>query len=325
MWQVQFTGLVLLVSLLKAEAFPPLQSRPNSCGSITSKQYRLRSPRLKIKNGNSGIRFRRSYGFRNRLTSWKRTTKDVFVQISSAAAESTMNVDDDEIEARTLTWIRKSVIGLNLCPFAERPMKQKELYINVVRGDDDSDVGKAVTAALHFTANESPGVTTIVVAPDYSPDDFERYLGMVQFLEQVVMDRDEIKLSDLVQIAPFHPLFQLDDGNTEGEKDPIGVYTNRGPYPMFHVIRADDVAEAVDKLDGDPGKVCRRNQRLLKNMEEKMGRKATVGIVMGMDDEEEDPSQISILNSAIKQTSIEMQREEEDGGRESVERGNWDR
>jgi hypothetical protein len=203
-------------------------------------------------------------------------------------------------------------------------MKNKGLYIKVIRGDDDSDIGKAVTAALLFTADETPGVTTIVVAPEYHPNDFERYLGMVQFLEQVVMDgEDDYKLSEYVQIAPFHPLFQLDNSSPVGEKEPIDVYTNRGPYPMFHVIRTDDVAEAVDKLDGDPGKVWRRNQRLLQNMDERLGREATVNIVMGTQSEEED--QKNILAAVMKQTTIEMKEEEEEGGAKPLERGVWER
>eukprot|EP00980_Cylindrotheca_fusiformis_P020950 scaffold7970_cov118-Cylindrotheca_fusiformis.AAC.6 len=207
----------------------------------------------------------------------------------------------------------------------KRPMKNKDLYIKVVRGHDDTEVGKAVAAALHFTANEKPGVTTIVVAPEYNPDDFERYLGMVQFLEQVVMDRDEMKLSEYVQIAPFHPLFQLDEDDSFGEKDPIGAYTNRAPYPMFHVIRADDVSDAVDKLDGDPGKVWRRNQRLLKNMGEKMGKEKTIEIVMGRHDEEKDPRQMKLLYEILKQTMIEMKREAKNGEPKQMERGSWER
>jgi hypothetical protein len=308
--------LVLMISLHQTAAFSPPQTQSIPGGSTSkSNQSRLSPTLLKNNNGDKEMGIRRGTWFRNRLSRWRKRAKHVFLR---------KNMDDAAIEARTLDWIKKSVIGLNLCPFAERPMKNKGLYIKVIRGDDDSDIGKAVTAALLFTADETPGVTTIVVAPEYHPNDFERYLGMVQFLEQVVMDgEDDYKLSEYVQIAPFHPLFQLDNSSPVGEKEPIDVYTNRGPYPMFHVIRTDDVAEAVDKLDGDPGKVWRRNQRLLQNMDERLGREATVNIVMGTQSEEED--QKNILAAVMKQTTIEMKEEEEEGGAKPLERGVWER
>jgi hypothetical protein len=310
--------LVLMISLYQTAAFSPPQTQSIPGGSTSKSNQSRLSPTL-LKNNNNGdteMGVRRGTRSRRRLSLRRKKAKHVFLR---------KNIDDATIEARTLNWIKKFVIGLNLCPFAERPMKNKELYIKVIRGDDDSDIEKAVTAALHFTADETPGVTTIVVAPEYHPNDFERYLGMVQFLEQVIMDgEDEYKLSEYVQIAPFHPLFQLDDSSPVGEKEPIDVYTNRGPYPMFHVIRTDDVAEAVDKLDGDPSKVWSRNQRLLQNMDERLGREATVNIVMGAQSEEEDRSQKKILTAVMKQTTIEMKQQEEEGGAKPLERGVWE-
>jgi hypothetical protein len=47
-----------------------------------------------------------------------------------------------------------------------------------------------------------------------------------------------------LQLAHFHPdyLFERVD------KDDAGHFTNRSPYPIFHLIRAEEVAEAVASM-----------------------------------------------------------------------------
>ena len=41
-----------------------------------------------------------------------------------------------EYERETREWLQRVVVGMSLCPFAERPLKENKLKIVVVRGDD---------------------------------------------------------------------------------------------------------------------------------------------------------------------------------------------
>ena len=55
-----------------------------------------------------------------------------------------------------------------------------------------------------------------------------------------------------MQVASFHPRYRF-----EGE-DPEGVshFTNRAPYPLVHLLREDDVSEAISRHpdpEGIPG------------------------------------------------------------------------
>ena len=133
-------------------------------------------------------------------------------------------------------------------------------------------------------SSESKPGTTVVVAPEYHPDDFERYMSLVQHIEDEVMDEHE--LHGLVQIAPFHPQFEFEGSGKEG----IDNYTNRSPYPIFHILREDEVEGAVKQLGGDASKVWSRNVSLLESMEKRLGKdgveKAMRGeeAVDGMDD-----------------------------------------
>ena len=79
--------------------------------------------------------------------------------------------------------------------------------------------------------SEKPG-TAIVVAPEYYPKDFEQYMSLVQYLQDEFLEENE-DIRGEVQISPFHPLFQFEGSGCKG----IDNYTNRSPFPMFHILR----------------------------------------------------------------------------------------
>ena len=225
---------------------------------------------------------------------------------------------DQEVESATLRWIKRVVIGLNLCPFAERPLKTKELTFHVVRGDNPEHIIEAVTEQLLLKRDEIG--TAMVIAPEFHPNDFEEYMSLLQFIEQRVMVYHE--LDGHVQIAAFHPNFAF-DGSADAAVD---VYTNRSPYPMFHVLRENEVGEAVKRLGGDPGKVWRRNKRLLEILDDKIGRSKVVQVLVGrfrgnMKTVGEDAS--AAIDQALKQTKEEMEEADRDGKTKEVIRGGW--
>jgi len=185
------------------------------------------------------------------------------------------DLENEEIKETTLNWIKKVVIGLNLCPFAEKPLRQNQLKVIVVRGDDDETVAAAVVYELISRSDEKQDGTTVVVAPEFYPDDFERYMDLVQYIEDDVMEEHD--LHGLVQIAPFHPKFAFAGSGEDG----IDNYTNRSPFPMFHILRENEVGMAVDKLGGDASKVWQRNVDLLEGMDKKFGRDDVKKIMRG--------------------------------------------
>lgn len=186
---------------------------------------------------------------------------------------------NDVIKSRSMEWIKRVVIGYNLCPFAERPLRENKLKVSVVRGNDDEYVAGAVVYELISRSDDIHPGTTIVIAPEYYPDDFYRYISLVQFIEDGVCTEHD--LHGLVQIAPFHPEFEFEGSGKEG----IDNYTNRSPYPMFHILREDEVEGAVKKLDGDASIVWSRNVKLLEAMEKRWGRR---GVEKAMKGEEMD-------------------------------------
>ena len=167
------------------------------------------------------------------------------------------------IEDKVKTWIKDVVIGLNLCPFAERPLRERKLRIFTVRGNDDEKLLSSILVVLYLHMGASG--TSVVVCPECYPDNFEEYLDVLNMLESGVMpDKD---MDGVLQIAPFHPKFQF-EGSAPDSPD---NWTNRSPYPIFHILREDEVARAADIMDGDASRVWKRNVGLLEALNEALG------------------------------------------------------
>ena len=198
------------------------------------------------------------------LSSLKQQSAPLLATPLSRLFSTTVHLPDDEIERVTRDWFDRIVVGWNLCPFADRPNKEGKLKIEVVRGTDEQDILATVLGEC-IVRQELPG-TTLVVAPECCPDSFEDYLSYCTTLEEDILPNHGLE-QDL-QIAPFHPLFEFADSTG------VDVWTNRSPFPIFHILREEEVSAAVDKLDGDASKVWKRNVSLLQDLEDALGSEA---------------------------------------------------
>jgi hypothetical protein len=216
----------------------------------------------------------------------------------------------------TLDWLEQVVIGLNLCPFAERPYKLNTVSIQVIYGTNQMDILTSVLSeCIH--RQTAPG-TTLIVCPNLFPTNFISFLEVYNMcVDGVLVDND---LDCDIQIAPFHPNFEFgtdsnkndendddeeedyeddddydenDNGNREDQddeeeeededsvllssssssNDSIDHYTNRSPYPIFHILREEEVSKAVRALDGDASRVWKRNIALLRALQDEFQEK----------------------------------------------------
>jgi len=100
-----------------------------------------------------------------------------------------------------------------------------------------------------------------MVCPECYPHDFLKFLDVVHIVEEgLLVDHD---LQGYIQVVPFHPLFRFGNGkdndddddldNTTADDnidvkendngDTIDNWTNRSPYPTFHILREADVSK----------------------------------------------------------------------------------
>jgi uncharacterized protein len=234
------------------------------------------------------VRFRRSTQFRLYSTTSsesgpernEESPSDTFFKvIASLDTPPVYDVDDDTVRERTYQWLRRVVIGLNLCPFAREPTQAKQLRIVVLRGNDEEEILNTLqleieTLVESTKATASNGsnhtattiTTTLIVCPECYPDDFEEYLNIANALEDAIADHPE--LVGVVQLASFHPLYCFAGSPDPTEPDNC---TNQSPYPIFHLLREMDVTQAVEQLpDQNAAVVWSRNVDLLRALKDSL-------------------------------------------------------
>lgn len=135
-------------------------------------------------------------------------------------------------------WVETVVLPLNLCPFAKPVVRAGGVrYVESAAGDLEGlliDLQAALTELLSAPIEEP--ATTLLVVPGFLSD-FEDYLDTLALIEQGLA---EAGLEGEIQVASFHPDYRFADTDDE-----VTAYTNRTPYPVFHLLREADLEAAI--------------------------------------------------------------------------------
>lgn len=162
-----------------------------------------------------------------------------------------------DVERVTRAWIEHFVIGLGLCPFAAAPFNADRIGIRVSTAHDAEGIYQAFLSLLFemFTSDPAELETALLVVPAGLAS-FDHYLDMLETLENAVL---EAGAEGMVQVASFHPQYTFGDAAAD---DPAN-HSNRSPYPMFHLIREDGLAAALESYP-DPDAIPARNVERLR-------------------------------------------------------------
>src|ERR1700678_3754791 len=150
-----------------------------------------------------------------------------------------MLIDIDEIITVTRRWLEKSVIGLNLCPFAAGPYRDNRVHLRVSEQRTKSGLLEELRSELIelHAADPLRRETTLLIHP-WVLADFVEYNDFLEVCDATV---DDLGLEGELQVASFHPRYQFADTQPED----IENYTNRSPYPMLHLPRGSNALRAV--------------------------------------------------------------------------------
>jgi hypothetical protein len=160
-------------------------------------------------------------------------------------------MNPDAVIAATKRWISSFVIGLNLCPFAQRVFEGDRIRYVVTDAADVDTLRDALAQELRFLV-DSPidqVETTLLIHPNALGD----FLAYNEFLDIVEDVLQELRLAGVVQVATFHPAYQFADS----EPDEVENFTNRSPYPMLHLLRE----ESVTRVASDPDELLEIPER----------------------------------------------------------------
>ena len=176
--------------------------------------------------------------------------------------------------AETRAWMRRAVIGLNLCPFARAVDAKDQIRYVFSDATDPETLLATLVVELQRLADTDPALvdTTMLIHPRVLGD-FEDFNDFLELADAAVEDLD---LDGVLQVASFHPRFQFADT----EPDDITNATNRSPYPTLHLLREDSVDRAVAAFP-EAEAIFERNMETL----EKLGAKGWADVKKRWEDD----------------------------------------
>lgn len=158
------------------------------------------------------------------------------------------------VETAIRQWLDAVVIGLNLCPFAARPVCAG--LVRICASEAISELDLLTELQLELTRlDETPHTeleTTIIAAPRILAD----FADYNDFLDRVDALLERFEWTGEYQVASFHPHYQF--AGTQPED--AGNLTNRAPYPLLHLLREDSVEAALGSHP-DPDRIPEDNVR----------------------------------------------------------------
>ncbi|EPW6423417.1 TPA: DUF1415 family protein [Vibrio parahaemolyticus] len=163
----------------------------------------------------------------------------------TSSTQETPNTDINAITQQVDQWLNDVVIGLNLCPFAAKPKRNKQIKIFVSEATQEEALLEDILLQLIELSTTEPEKleTTLVVVPNMLQD-FWDYNFCIDWVEGLIKQQD---WEGIFQVATFHPDYCFGGAAPEDDEN----LTNRSPYPIFHLIREESM-EKVLKHYPDP-------------------------------------------------------------------------
>lgn len=158
----------------------------------------------------------------------------------------------------TKLWIERFVIGLRLCPFAHYSFYDNTIYYdetsNTKLNQCLADIMAIVKKMQKLPQSQISNAFLIFNAEP----SFDKML-LIKERFDVLLHKEE--LDEEFQIVVFHPNFQFADEDFHAS----GNFTNRSPLAMMHILRAAEVARAIEATE-DVEDIPFRNKSVLEQL-----------------------------------------------------------
>lgn len=160
------------------------------------------------------------------------------------------NNNDTHIIAQTKKWLESVIIAHNYCPFAKREVDKGTVRYKVIHETEFNSLLKDVIQECVWLDQNDDTETTLIIFPS-NLNDFNLFLDCLVLAEDLLISQG---YEGTYQIASFHPDYSFQGAEIN---DPAN-FTNRSPYPMFHLIREASVEIAI-KNHPDADSIPERN------------------------------------------------------------------
>ena len=166
-------------------------------------------------------------------------------------------MDKQAVISSVRYWVETLVVGLNLCPFAQRELVANRVNFRVSEATDELQLLADLEDELNRLVADDAIETSLLIHPQVLTD----FYDYNQFLDAVDHLLLEMGLEGVFQVASFHPNYQFADTAAEDVEN----YTNRSPFPVLHLLRERSVERAIAHYP-DAEKVPAKNIELLRNL-----------------------------------------------------------
>lgn len=152
--------------------------------------------------------------------------------------------------AATRAWVETFVVARDVCPFAGREVARDTIrYVAVPASDREAALLALFDECRHLDA--TPEVETTLLVLTEGLEDFDDYLDLLEIAEALLAEQG---FEGTYQLASFHPDYVFADAEPE---DPAN-FTNRSPFPMWHLLREEGLERALAHHP-DPAGIPERN------------------------------------------------------------------
>lgn len=148
-------------------------------------------------------------------------------------------IGSNAIEKQVRNWLTSIVIGLNLCPFAQREHKRNKIRLNTSFAENEQEIVTDLVAELSLLSNQQEIETSLFILPT-ALGEFEYFNDFLDLADRLL---EEMNLDGVFQIASFHPDYRFAGTHNNDAEN----YTNRAPYPILHILRESSLDWAIDE------------------------------------------------------------------------------
>jgi len=143
----------------------------------------------------------------------------------------------EQVIVQTRKWITDVVVACNFCPFVAREIKQNTIHYQVEPAVDAASCLQAFLQECERLDNQKDIATTLLILPNSFPV-FTDYLELVALAENILSTHG---YEGIYQVASFHPLYLF----AGAPANDAANYTNRSIYPMLHLLREENLEQAL--------------------------------------------------------------------------------
>ncbi len=157
-------------------------------------------------------------------------------------------------EQLTRQWFTSVVLGLNLCPFAHKPAREKRIRFVVSEASNEDDLLTECIKEMQWLQDTpiEECETTLLITPELLQDFYDYQF----FLEEANRKIKMHHWQGVFQLASFHPDYCFAGSEPE---NPANL-TNRSPFPIIHILREESLTAVLENIE-NPEEIPEKNMQ----------------------------------------------------------------